>query len=57
MNCKQCKAEMVEYQRSLSTDGILVLRYRCEVCWWEMVDIKSVDKPKDKKGFLNKEDE
>ena len=54
MNCKQCKAEMVEYQRSQTADGVLV-RYRCEVCWWETSDI--IGKPKDKKSFLNKEDE
>ena len=45
MKCKECKNEMVEYQRSKHVD-FLEIRYHCEVCGWETVDVIN-EKPKE----------
>lgn len=44
MRCKECKAEMTEWQRSKYNDE-LIIRLRCEVCGWEAAEI--IGKPKE----------
>jgi len=50
MKCKQCNAEMDEWQREKIEENVIV-RYRCPVCPYETSDIKKADKPKKKDGF------
>ena len=44
MKCKQCNAELTEWQRSKHSDE-LIIKYRCDVCGWETADIVSLRQP------------
>jgi len=43
MKCKQCGAEMTEWQRSKHVD-YLEIRYRCDVCGYEYNTVSCDDK-------------
>lgn len=47
MRCKECKSEMVEWQRARQGDD-LIIRLRCEVCGWETAEVIEREKPKPK---------
>ena len=54
MKCKNCGAEMTEWQRSKHVD-YLEIRYRCDACGYECDDKIELDKPKKRNQEMDKE--